>query len=188
MFEWDENKRSANLAKHGLDFVAARQLFDGRPTVTIPSVNTSELRYLTIGRVDEKYCAAIWTWRGAGSFRSGERVVSKKERIVRRTDDELRAMQAQGEDKSDWKRVAALSEAEIETAISTDADEAETIFDWSKASIDLPQPKAVLNMRIDRDVLDFFRRQGKGYQTKINAVLRSYVEQARQNTSSGDHR
>jgi uncharacterized protein (DUF4415 family) len=117
--------------------------------------------------------------------------VSKKERIVRRTDDELCAMQAQGEDKSDWKRVAALSEAEIEAAISTDSDEAETIFDWSKASIDLPQPKAVLNMRIDRDVLDFFRRQGKGYQTKINAVLRSYVEQARQNTSSetgGDHR
>jgi uncharacterized protein (DUF4415 family) len=34
-------------------------------------------------------------------------------------------------------------------------------------------------MRIDRDVLEFFRRQGKGYQTKINAVLRSYVEQMR---------
>jgi uncharacterized protein (DUF4415 family) len=34
-------------------------------------------------------------------------------------------------------------------------------------------------MRIDRDVLEFFHRQGKGYQTKINAVLRSYVEQMR---------
>jgi uncharacterized protein (DUF4415 family) len=32
-------------------------------------------------------------------------------------------------------------------------------------------------MRVDREVLDFFRREGKGYQTKINAVLRSYVEQ-----------
>jgi uncharacterized protein (DUF4415 family) len=34
-------------------------------------------------------------------------------------------------------------------------------------------------MRVDRDVLEFFRRQGRGYQTKINAVLRSYVEQMR---------
>jgi uncharacterized protein (DUF4415 family) len=51
--------------------------------------------------------------------------------------------------------------------------------DWSQASVELPQPKATLNMRIDCDVLEFFRRQGKGYQTKINAVLRSYVEQMR---------
>ena len=49
--------------------------------------------------------------------------------------------------------------------------------DWSQASVEMPEPKAVLNMRVDRDVLEFFRRQGKGYQTKINAVLRSYVEQ-----------
>jgi uncharacterized protein (DUF4415 family) len=34
-------------------------------------------------------------------------------------------------------------------------------------------------MRIDRDVLDFFRKTGRGYQTRINAVLRSYVERAR---------
>ena len=45
------------------------------------------------------------------------------------------------------------------------------------ASVDMPQPKAVLNMRVDRDVLEFFRRDGRGYQTKINAVLRSYVDQ-----------
>jgi uncharacterized protein (DUF4415 family) len=105
--------------------------------------------------------------------------VPKKERIVRHTDEELSAMQARGEEKSDWSRATALSEAELEAAISADVEEAETIFDWSKASIDLPQPKVVLNMRVDRDVLDFFRSQGRGYQTKINAILRSYVEQAR---------
>ena len=32
-------------------------------------------------------------------------------------------------------------------------------------------------MRVDRDVLEFFRREGRGYQTKINAVLRCYVDQ-----------
>jgi uncharacterized protein (DUF4415 family) len=34
-------------------------------------------------------------------------------------------------------------------------------------------------MRVDRDVLDYFRGMGKGYQTRINAVLRSYVERRR---------
>ncbi|MBI3274674.1 MAG: BrnA antitoxin family protein [Methylocystis sp.] len=103
--------------------------------------------------------------------------MARKERIVRYTDEELRAMQARGESRSDWKAAAAMTDAEIEAAIASDPDEAGMVLDWSQTSAELPQPKAVLNMRIDRDVLDFFRRQGKGYQTKINAVLRSYVEQ-----------
>jgi predicted transcriptional regulator len=51
-------------------------------------------------------------------------------------------MQARGEDQSDWKRAAALSEGEIEGAITADADEAETIFDWSRASIAEPDEAA----------------------------------------------
>ena len=103
--------------------------------------------------------------------------MARKERIETRTADELRAMQARGESKSDWTRAAAMTEAEIEAAIAEDADEAGMVVDWAQASVEVPQPKAVLNMRVDRDVLDFFRSQGRGYQTKINAVLRSYVEQ-----------
>ena len=53
------------------------------------------------------------------------------------------------------------------------------VIDWDSATIEMPQPKAVLNMRVDRDVLDYFRQTGKGYQTRINAVLRSYVERMR---------
>ena len=49
-------------------------------------------------------------------------------------------------------------------------------MDWDNATIELPQPKAVLNMRVDKEVLDFFRKSGKGYQSRTNAVLRSYVE------------
>ena len=45
--------------------------------------------------------------------------------------------------------------------------------------VKLPEAKADLHMRIDRDVLDFFRKTGRGYQTRINAVLRFYVERAR---------
>jgi uncharacterized protein (DUF4415 family) len=110
-------------------------------------------------------------------FHLGGRDMMKKGHIVRYTDKELRDMQARGEDKSDWAKAAAMTEAEIEAAIADDPDEAGMIVDWSKASVELPKSKAVLNIRVDSDVMEFFRRQGKGYQTKINAVLRSYVDQ-----------
>jgi len=53
------------------------------------------------------------------------------------------------------------------------------VIDWDSATVAMPQPKAVLNMRIDRDVLEYFRKMGKGYQTRINAVLRSYMDRMR---------
>ncbi len=103
--------------------------------------------------------------------------MGKKEHIVRHSAEELRAMGVRGESKTDWARAGAVTEAELEASIAADPDEAGMAYDWSKASVEMPQPKAVLNMRVDRDVLEFFRRDGRGYQTKINAVLRSYVDQ-----------
>jgi uncharacterized protein (DUF4415 family) len=103
--------------------------------------------------------------------------MAKKEHISRYSTDELQAMRERGESKSDWARAAAMTDSEIETAIAVDPDEACMAIDWTQASVDMPRPKAVLNVRVDRDVLQFFRRDGRGYQTKINAVLRSYVEQ-----------
>jgi uncharacterized protein (DUF4415 family) len=105
--------------------------------------------------------------------------MAKNERIVSYTGEEVRAMIARGEDQSDWEKAGAMTQEEIEAAIASDPDEAGMVVDWSHASIEMPGPKAVLNMRVDRDVLEFFRRDGRGYQTKINAVLRSYVEQMR---------
>jgi uncharacterized protein (DUF4415 family) len=69
----------------------------------------------------------------------------------------------------------ALTQEEIEARFAADPDEAGTVIDWDSATIEMPQPKATLNMRIDRDVLDYFRQTGKGYQTRNNAILRSYV-------------
>jgi uncharacterized protein (DUF4415 family) len=43
----------------------------------------------------------------------------------------------------------------------------------------LPEPKASITIRLDREVLDWFRAQGDGYQTRINAVLKMYVKAQR---------
>lgn len=103
----------------------------------------------------------------------------KKESIARHTARELAARTRRGQSRSDWAKAAAATNEEIEAQVATDPDEAGMVVDWNSASVEMPAPKAVLNMRVDRDVLDFFRKQGKGYQTRINAVLRSYVTRMR---------
>jgi uncharacterized protein (DUF4415 family) len=69
-----------------------------------------------------------------------------------------------------------MTQAEIEACVASDSDEAEMAMDWDNVTVELPQPNAVLNMRIDKDVLDYFRKTGRGCQSRINAVLRSYVK------------
>ncbi|SEK82838.1 Protein of unknown function [Roseovarius azorensis] len=54
--------------------------------------------------------------------------------------------------------------------------EQEFDVDWSKARIGLSEPKTAVSIRLDPDVLAYFKRQGKGYQTRMNAVLRAYME------------
>jgi len=105
--------------------------------------------------------------------------VAKKEHIVRYSAKDLAGKRERGETRSDWARAAAMTEKDIASDIASDPDEAGMVVDWDTVSIKLPEAKADLHMRIDRDVLDFFRKTGRGYQTRINAVLRSYVEKAR---------
>jgi len=50
---------------------------------------------------------------------------------------------------------------------------------WDAAEVRLPQPKRMISLRVDPEVLDFFQAQGKGYQTRINAVLRAWMEAER---------
>jgi uncharacterized protein (DUF4415 family) len=114
--------------------------------------------------------------------------MKKKGRIVSYTAKEIDDMIARGEDMTDWARAEAMTQEEIEAAIASDPDEAGMVIDWSTAMKGIPEPKKVLNMRIDGDVLKFFREFGRGYQTKINAVLRSYMEQTNDKHSHDDGR
>jgi uncharacterized protein (DUF4415 family) len=96
----------------------------------------------------------------------------KKSDIVRYSASELKAMRARGQTNSDWK---AAAEQPVPSA--DDPDDALTEVDWATTELPVPRRKEHTNLRIDADVLAYFRDQGPGYQTRINAVLRSYVEQ-----------
>ncbi len=47
---------------------------------------------------------------------------------------------------------------------------------WIRAKVVMPKPKKAISLRIDRDVLEWFKAQGKGYQSRMNVVLKSYVD------------
>jgi uncharacterized DUF497 family protein len=49
MFEWDPNKRDANITKHGLDLALGATVFDGRAVYTYPSPRGEEQRFVTVG-------------------------------------------------------------------------------------------------------------------------------------------
>jgi uncharacterized protein (DUF4415 family) len=80
--------------------------------------------------------------------------------------------------KTDWERVRNLTDREIEEAVASDPDAAPLLTkEWlEKATLVLPMAKKGVFIRFDRDVVDWFKQQGPRYQTRMNAVLRSYME------------
>ena len=77
---------------------------------------------------------------------------------------------------SDWKRLASLTERQIRRAIETDPDARATDADfWKGARLVMPKAKETITIRLDADLLKWFRRQER-YQTRINAVLRTYMD------------
>jgi len=73
-----------------------------------------------------------------------------------------------------------MTDAEIDAVIEDDEDWSEFKgFDWSKAELAIPPRKKAISIRVDEDVLKFFKRNGEGYQRRINAVLRSFMQAIR---------
>jgi uncharacterized protein (DUF4415 family) len=83
-------------------------------------------------------------------------------------------------DQSDWAKVKATSEEELKRQIDEDGD---WVFleaiDWSKAVLVEPPGKQAISIRLDQDILDYFKAPGSGYQARINRVLRHYMESVR---------
>jgi len=89
----------------------------------------------------------------------------ESEDIRRYSVEELKALRAAGKTKTDPNAPVYPLDADF----------------WATARVVMPdQGKAPVNLRVDRDVLDWFRQQGKGHLTRMNAVLRSYVEAQKQ--------
>jgi len=73
--------------------------------------------------------------------------------------------------KTDWDRLAKNDDEGIDTS---DIPELDDDF-FRRAEVHLPGKKAV-TIRLDADVLEWFKGQGAGYQTRINQLLRQYMQ------------
>ena len=72
---------------------------------------------------------------------------------------------------TDWKRLESMTDEEIDFSDTAELDEQFFL----SAEVRLPQRKQHVSIRLDAEVLDWFKKQGRGYQTRINAVLSAYV-------------
>ncbi|PKP72415.1 MAG: hypothetical protein CVT83_00165 [Alphaproteobacteria bacterium HGW-Alphaproteobacteria-5] len=93
-------------------------------------------------------------------------------RIVRYSYEEAMKL---GAGETDWERLRNMTDKEVEEAAASDPDSVPFDLDWSDAELVVPKKQPV-SIRLDEDVLAFFKETGPRYQTRINKVLRSYVK------------
>ena len=74
--------------------------------------------------------------------------------------------------KTNWTRIDSLSDRDIDYS---DIPELDKDF-FRSATLVLPEPKTTVTIRLDQRVLEWFKAKGPGYQTRINALLRAYME------------
>ncbi len=88
----------------------------------------------------------------------------------------LNALKVRPAGKVDFKKLAVMTDEEIRARRAGDPNFPE--IDWSEANIEIAEPvvKTAVSIRLDSDVIEFFKDAGKGYQTRINQILRAYME------------
>lgn len=74
--------------------------------------------------------------------------------------------------KQKLKKIESVRDEDIDY---TDIPELSKEF-WENAIVEYPEKKKPVTLRVDADIIKWFKSKGKGYQTKINAILRSYYE------------
>ena len=78
--------------------------------------------------------------------------------------------------RTDWKRIDALKDQDIDFSDSREIPPEMFARAMVRRGLKPVRHKEQLTLRIDSDVVEWFKRKGQGYQTKINALLRAYVE------------
>lgn len=104
--------------------------------------------------------------------------MQKNERNIVKFSLDLKSMlPLSAEEQAQIDLLRARPDSEIDYSDIPELDDA---F-WAAASHRVLEasPKKQITLRLDEDILDFFKRAGSRYQTRINAVLRAYVETAK---------
>jgi uncharacterized protein (DUF4415 family) len=83
-------------------------------------------------------------------------------------------------DETDWTKINAMTDEDIDCSDNPVTDAS---F-WASAKLVMPESKVSLGVRFDRDIVNWFKSKGPGYQTRMNAVLRAYMEAQEHSTEN----
>lgn len=107
----------------------------------------------------------------------------QKEKVVRISAKDLKNLKG----KTDWKKADSITDEELEEIVKNDPDDiyltdeefgkGEWIAkgEWVK-QFNEPQKKEQITLRLDEEILEYFRKSGRGYQTRINNALRAFIK------------
>lgn len=100
--------------------------------------------------------------------------MKREENIKSYTATELKAKR--GESRTDLSKVDAITDEALERLVAEDEDERGMQADWTQAKLILPQAKQSVHLRLDQEIIAFFKSAGKGHISRMQAVLKAYVD------------
>ena len=86
--------------------------------------------------------------------------------------------------KTDWKRIDAMRDEDIDLSEAPEMTPEMFARAVRMRNFKVIPRKKQLTLRVDGDVVDWYKKQGKGYQTRINALLRAYMKEHQRNDTS----
>ncbi len=182
-FDWDSAKYEANLKKHGISCDEAKHIFDG-PTLTRADdrQDYGENRNISLGALPPDAVLVVVHTERRDKFRLiSARKANRRERPVRQTAVKGRCTMTISRKRK--KEIEAIKDKDIDYS---DIPETDADF-WANAELIEPDRTQHVTLRVKKSVLDHFKAEGKkGYQTRINAVLESYVR-AQEKNRNGHH-
>lgn len=104
--------------------------------------------------------------------------MKKKEHITHGSAKSIKSALTRGKSRSDWAAVKAMAQTKVERLARS--DDGALPKGWEDTAFTgMPARKKDVHIRLDTDIIDWFKNHGAGYQTRINAVLRSFVQSRR---------
>lgn len=76
---------------------------------------------------------------------------------------------------TDLMKVDTISDVELERTIAEDGDERSLQPDWTRAKLVFPEAKQSVHLRLEQEIIDYFKAQGKGHISRMQSVLKAYV-------------
>src|SRR5260364_393337 len=174
-FEWEPSKAKSNLRKHAIPFDYAIRVFldENRLEQVDSRTDYRETRWITIGLKNNQEIVVVYTVREETiRIISARRQTAMKEMTTGTVKFKL--------DPNNLPELTEEQKAQLNSIKDEDIDYSDIPsqigVQWKRPGALIPiGNKHQVTLRLDADVLNFFKKKGKRYQSRINAVLREYV-------------